>query len=426
MRLVETRNASSPSSILPGHADAVDPKEARVVAVVSAGCSATEVLEEARRLADAFGVGWTALHIVTPLGPSSAEAAEALTFAGSLGAEVSSIPAGTEVDGIAASAGGASHIVIGAPAHASVWRPRLSDQLRAALPHASIVLVPCETEAAPRAASGSGTGEPHRTAYLAAIGAVAATIPLVLLLRSTIGPQGLALLFLLPVIPVAARYGVRASILSSLLSAAAYDIFVLKPAFSLTLAAPQDLLVLGTLLALGISTSVLTGRLRARAILSDRSAQENAALAALALSLTKASDWGSTAEALSRDVAALLDVEAAVLREVEGKLIVAGAFPQEPVLDPLDRAALDWAWSRGTEAGSGTATLAEANWQFHPLKTSLGILAVLGLARTDGQPPVHPHKKVLLATIIAQAALAHERLRLEDDMRCGPAAAASV
>jgi two-component system sensor histidine kinase KdpD len=44
-------------------------------------------------------------------------------------------------------------------------------------------------------------------------------------------------------------------------------------------------------------------------------------------------------------------------------------------------------------------------------------LAVLGLARDDGQNPVPADRAVLLSTLIAQAALAHERLRLEDQMR---------
>ena len=61
--------------------------------------------------------------------------------------------------------------------------------------------------------------------------------------------------------------------------------------------------------------------------------------------------------------------------------------------------------------------LSAADWQFQPLKTSLGILAVLGLARDDGRSPVPPQSRVLLATLIAQTALAHERLLLEDRLR---------
>jgi two-component system sensor histidine kinase KdpD len=48
------------------------------------------------------------------------------------------------------------------------------------------------------------------------------------------------------------------------------------------------------------------------------------------------------------------------------------------------------------------------------------MLAVLGLARDDGRDPVRPDRRSLMSTLVAQAALAHERLRLEDLMRLAP------
>src|SRR3546814_8330102 len=45
------------------------------------------------------------------------------------------------------------------------------------------------------------------------------------------------------------------------------------------------------------------------------------------------------------------------------------------------------------------------------------LLAVLGIARDDDRDPVAADKAALLATLVGQAALAHERQRLEDEMR---------
>src|SRR3569623_2493233 len=108
---------------------------------------------------------------------------------------------------------------------------------------------------------------------------------------------------------------------------------------------------------------------------------------------------------------------ARLCREVDGRRVCAGAVPSEVELSPLSRAALDWAWSHGEPAGNGTGQLAVAEWRLEPLKTSLGTLAVLAIAKDNGTEPVRAHQAVLFSTLLAQAALAHERLRLESTMR---------
>lgn len=87
------------------------------------------------------------------------------------------------------------------------------------------------------------------------------------------------------------------------------------------------------------------------------------------------------------------------------------------MLSPLDLAAAEWAQARGETAGRGTATLTAADWQFHPLKTSLGVMAVLGISRASGADPLAPEQRVLFATLLGQSALAHERLQLEQEAR---------
>lgn len=148
-----------------------------------------------------------------------------------------------------------------------------------------------------------------------------------------------------------------------------------------------------------------------------RSAQESAALAAFSQTLARASDREATAKAVCEEVARLMEVRCVLLAEKDGSLQPVAAQPDPANLNPLDQAAADWAWSRGELAGRGSGTLAAADWQFHPLKTGLGVLAVLGIARDDGSDPVPADRAVLISTLIGQAALAHERLRLEDEMR---------
>ena len=64
-----------------------------------------------------------------------------------------------------------------------------------------------------------------------------------------------------------------------------------------------------------------------------------------------------------------------------------------PTLTPVDRIALEWAWGQGEEAGAGTATLPAADWQFLPLRTTLGTLAVLTIAQQTGAIQSDPTKR---------------------------------
>lgn len=253
--------------------------------------------------------------------------------------------------------------------------------------------------------------------YGIAAGSVALTLLFAVLLHNTTGVRSLSLLFLLPVIAAAARFGLKPALLAAVLSVGVYNIFFLDPAYVLKPSAVQSLVMGIVLLIIAFYTSVITSTLRGRVALSDRSAQENASLASFAHQLTQVSSWTATAEAICSQVSAMLEVQAIVLREVKGALVTVASSPPGVSLQAVDQAALDWTWSNGKEAGSGTAMLSAADWQFQPLTTSLGTLAVLGLARDDGRSPVPPQRQVLLSTLLAQAALAHERLLLEERMK---------
>lgn len=253
--------------------------------------------------------------------------------------------------------------------------------------------------------------------YAIAAASTGAILLIAELLHLFIPARSLDLLFLMPVIGIAARYGLRPALFGAVLSVLAYNFFLLAPTFRFDPAAPQNLVMAVVLFGVATYVSMVTGQVRGRLTLSDRSARENASLAALAQRLTRDGDWESTAATLSEHVHGLLDLNAAVFRERNGTLVISGAAPREPVLGPVDRAALEWCHGHAEEAGAGTTRISSSDWQFHPLTTSLGQLAVLGIARDDGAEPIRPDQRVLLSTIIAQASLAHERLRLEDEMR---------
>ncbi len=395
-----------------------------ILVAVSGRSGDGSIIKFGKCLADEKRVQWHAVHIETASRidrGDPAMVAEALGLAASLGATVASIPAATVADGLVlhltnCSAG---HLVIGRKdASKQFWyrhNKTLTELLRCRLP-AVIHLIPAAPDNTVAARSVS-LGRATFLHYGIAAGSVALTLLVAVLLNKTAGVSSLSLLFLLPVIAAAARIGLKPALLAAVLSVCAYNVFFLSPAYIFKPQALQSLVMGAVLLIIAFYTSAITSTLRTRVVLSDRSAQENASLASFALQLTRASDWTTTAEAVCHQVSAMLKVQSALFREVGGSLVAAASSPAGARLQSVDQAALDWTWSYGEEAGSGTSMLSAADWQFQPLKTSLGILVVLGLARDDGRSPVPPQSRVLLATLIAQAALAHERLLLEDRLR---------
>ena len=391
----------------------------KIVVVVEPRSVGRAVVEAGSRLARALKADWEALYVETPadIGRDQQAAADALRLASELGATVTKLSAASVATGVHAHLENspANHLVVGYPEQSRSYfsqRDLITEILSAGLAVEIHVILTPVSNAGPVV---QRQGSP--ASYAVAIIGVAFTAVLALLLRLLAGVQYLSFLFLFPVIAAAARLGIKPAIAAAVACSVAFNLFFISPAYSLKVTAIQSWIMTAALVLVAVYTGALTGNLRGRALLSERSAQESASVASLGSELARAADWDSTARVICSDVSALLDVQTVLVREVAGSLRPVAGFPHEPVLDPLDRAALEWAWDNGVPTGSGTAAVSAATWRFEPLKTSLATLAVLGLARTDGREPVPAERKVLLSTVASQSALALERLRLEDLMK---------
>ncbi len=251
---------------------------------------------------------------------------------------------------------------------------------------------------------------------VAGIALVALTTIIAFLLGQLIGTNAVDLLFLLPIVATATLFGLRPSLVASVSAALAYNFFFLPPLYNFTVADPQNVVTLFVLVTVSIVASQLAGRLRREANIGTRTASDNAALATFGQRLAAVADEDATASVVCEEIAALFDVNTVLLVRRDGRHVPVGGRPEIPALGPIDMAAIDWAFTRNEMTGRATGTLTAGEWQFHPLATSLGVLAVVGIARDLGDP-VDPERRVLLSTMLGQAALAQERLKLEAEAR---------
>jgi two-component system sensor histidine kinase KdpD len=400
----------------------------RILVAISEQPGADALVRTAKRLADGLNAPWTAVHIETPRSDGfDAEAqrriAAALALASTLGATIAAIPAENVITGLRGQieAQRATQLIIGR-SQRSWWFEMRHGSVVETLIRGSrdlaVHVIPspgAPTDEAWGRGWTRGWGRPR--GYAAASLLIAAMTLLAKAVQPWIGRGAIDLLYLVPVILTATLYGLRSGLFASIVAALAFNFFFLDPVHSFTIADPQSVLTMLVLIGVAAVTSNLAGRLRTRAQIGLRSAEENASLAAFGQILARASDREATAIATCEEVSRLLDVRCVMLADQDGVLRPLVARPREAIISPVDQAAAEWAWSSGEPAGRATNTLLASDWQFHPLKTGLGVLAVLGVARDDDHAPISADKATLLSTLIGQAALAHERLYLEDEMR---------
>lgn len=398
----------------------------RVVVAVGDQPGGDTLIRAAKRFADAMRAPWAAVSVETPRSATLSVAARdrmaaALKLATSLGATIATVPAKSVLEGLRAHIAEtrATAVVIG-KSRRSWWfelrHGSVVDQLIRELDNVAVHVVPVnlatvsDDEIAmrrPRATRG----------IVAGLGMIAVTTAVAVAMDPIVGSNSIDLIFLLPVIATATLFGLRASLVSSLAAALSYNFFFLPPIYTFTISDPQNVVTLMVLIVVAVVASQLTGRLKREATIGARTATENAALAAFGQRLAGVSDEAATAEAVCDEVARLLNVSTVLFARESAAIQLVGAYPPNPTLGALDIAAAEWAFDRGEVTGRDSGTLTASEWQFHPLETALGVLGVLGVASQANSDPVPADKHILFTTLIGQASLAHERLKLEGNAR---------
>ena len=398
----------------------------RIVVAVGDQPGGDALIRAAKRFADAMHAPWTAVSVETPRTATLGDAARnrmasALKLAASLGAGLATVPARSVIDGLRAHVleTRATAVVIG-KSRRSWWfelrHGSVVDQLVRGLDNVAVHVVPIGLSPAP-----GGEGAVRRSSATRGIAAglamVAATTAGAVALHPLIGSNAIDLLYLLPVIATATLFGLRSSLVASVAAALAYNFFFLPPIYTFTISDPQNVVTLLVLVIVAVVASQLTGRLKREATIGARTASENAALAAFGQRLASVSDESGTAAAVCEEIAQLLKVSTVLFAREGGSIALIGASPPAPLLGAIDMAAAEWSFDRGEVSGRDSGTLTSSDWQFHPLETALGILGVLGVAAPGGEDPVPADKRILFTTLLGQAALANERLKLEANAR---------
>jgi two-component system sensor histidine kinase KdpD len=400
----------------------------RILVAISEVPSAQGLVRAAKRLADALKAPWSAVHIETQRSlaftmQEREQLADTMALASRLGATTAAIPAQSVVQGLCnyVDDARATQIVIGKSARPWWFELRhgsVVDRLVRDIGDVAVHVLPGEDKARqPRLsdrAVGQGWGSPLDYVWSALMIVMMTVVGRLLI--EVIDLSNIALLYLVPVMFAAATFGLRAGLFAGLLSSLAYNFFFLPPTGTLTVSNPENVISILVLLGVAIVTSQFAARVRAQADLAQSSARQNAALAGFSRQLTASASQEELMQAICAEVSRLLSVRTVLLLPSRDGPQLRAAFPPEDRMEQIEKAAAQWAMDNEQPAGRGSSTLTASDWLFHPLRTTRGVLGVLGLAREDAGPPLRSDQIPLLMSLLDQASIAFDRMALEEEM----------
>jgi two-component system sensor histidine kinase KdpD len=378
-------------------------------------------------LAQGLDASWTVLHVATSgenlLGEAERDRiADALRLAERLGATTVTLTGRRVADDILAYAAetGATQLVLGNPARArwpALWRRSVTREVMRRAHDIHLHLVAIETEMAQRHALRPAIARAFDLrAHLMAIAIVAVALLAGLALHQFLNVLNIALVFLTAVLAVAARYGLMPSLFACALSVLAYNFFFLPPLYTLTVAEPENVLALIAFLFAAIIGSNLAAGARSQALTARTHARVTEELLAFSRKLSGVATLDDLLWATTYQIASMLKLHVVILMPEGATLVVKSAYPPEDHLDGADIAAAKWSWANNHPAGRGSDTLPGARRLFLPLRTGRGAVGVLGLDREQPGLMLSPDSRRLLDALMDLAALAIERIYLQDDL----------
>jgi len=391
----------------------------RLLALVGPGSSGERLVRTAARLASGLNATWIALYIERAIGESeSAEGVknvdQTLRLAEMLGAEVERRIADDMVGEAlkVAREENITQILVGrsrATFPSRLWRPSLAAELVRRSPNIA-VLVQIDEETEPRPQRKKIERADLWLGVAAAVLLVAAAVGVGTLLERWLPPINFATIFLLPVLICAARFGLWPAIVAALLSFLAEDYFFIDPRYSITISEPHEFITLIVSLLVAGVTGMLASRLRNHSRTMRQRAQSAQSLFEFSRKVAGASELDDVLWSAATHAQKTLGINSVAFLILEGAdLVIRASWPPIDQLDPGETIAARWALEKNEPAGWRTGTLPNVRFQFRPLATSRGVVAVAGVEPRRPEEPFDAQQERMLTAILEQAAIAIDR-----------------
>ncbi len=406
------------------------PAGERLLVCISEDTRSAGLVRYTKRLADRLHAPWTAIYIETRRSQQLSEVerdrvADTLRLAEKLQGEAVTIPGGYVAEELLAfaRANNVTQIVVGKSERTRWFELINGSVVHDLVRHSGNITVhviagehlvsePIPKKTVKTRAKDQDGWDPRP--YLATVAAVALALGFAYILQPLIGIESADLVFLVAVIGIAYRYGLRPSMAAAVLSMICYQLFFLQPVYKTEFGDPKNFTALAFFFFTAFVVSNLTAKVRAQANTARNRAGTTEALYAFSKKLAGIVSLDDLLWAAAYQMAHSLKTDVViVLPDSNGVLRVKAGFPPEDDLDQAELGAAKWSFENNRPAGRGSDTLPGAKRLFIPLRTPAGPIGVVGLAR--GQRPemlLTPDERRLLDALMDQSAVALERVKL--------------
>lgn len=400
----------------------------RLLVCIGRTNASESVVREAARLASGLNASWIALYVeplshVDPNDDSVRTVDKTLRLAERLGAQTERL-LGDDIAGAVlrfARRENITQIVVGrsrAGFFAKMSRRSLTDEIVRRSTDIAVHVVIAETETLPVVNTRSRRFS-HLVAWngaIAALAAVAVTVGVGIGLDRWLRLSNLSVLFLLPIVACAARFGLGSAVTATILSFFACDFFFIDPRYEFTISDPQEFLALVVSLIVAVVTGVMANTMRQDAQSMKERAQAAKSMVEFSSKLSAANAfqdvlWTATIH-IQRALEALCIV---LLAPSDGELKISTAWPPLDRLSAGENSAARWAFEKCEPAGWRTGTLPNVRFQFRPLTTPRGVVAVCGIEPKKPEEPLNGQDEGALTSLLEQTAIAIDRSNLVEE-----------
>jgi two-component system, OmpR family, sensor histidine kinase KdpD len=397
----------------------------QILVAVSPSPYSARLVRAARRMAGALHARWFAVHFesrsVQPLTPQDqARLAQNLGLAERLGAEVVTLTGENATEEILrfSRRNNITKIIVGKPM-ALRWRDRfrasLVDQIVRQGGDIDVFVTAGDRDLEEAPTERQARPPLHVPSYVAAGLVCAASTGVAFLLFGPGLLPDVVMTYLLGIILVSSRYGLRPSVFAAFVSVAALNFFFIPPFFTFAVEDLEHTVTFGVMFLVAVVISGLTERVRNQAMAARLREERTRALYALSRELTSAHGAQRVVQVSAAHIERAFESLVSVFApDATNRLVCVYTSPALGEPSPHDATVSQWVWLNQKEAGLGTTTLPSTAALYVPLQASGGIVGVLGLRPGQANRFESLEQRRQVDAFAAQLALALERSQLAE------------